>query len=68
MASEGAAAVRAGAAGCAGQGVEFRSRRSDAGRRCEAYNHLNMQLLGALQLLCNLVAWAQPSYVRQVSS
>ena len=57
------AAVRAGAAGFAGYGVEVRGRRFDAKGRCETYNHLNMELLGALQLLYNLVTWAWSSYI-----
>ena len=44
-------------------GVEVRGRRFDARDHCEGYNHLHMKLLGALQLLYNLVAWAQWRHV-----
>ena len=59
--------MRAGAAGCAGHGAEFRSRRFDVGSRYEGYNRLNMKLLGALQLPYNLVAWAQWRHVRPIT-
>ena len=61
------AAVRAGAAGFTRHEVEVRGRRFDARGRSEGYNHLHMKLLGDLQLLYNLVAWAQWRHVRPIA-
>ena len=61
------AAARAGAAGSTGHGTAGRHQFSDAAGRCEAYNHLNMKLLGVLQLLYKWVAWTQLGDVDQTA-
>ena len=50
--------ARAGAAGAAGHGTAGRRRFMAIASRYGAYNHLNIMLLGVLQLLYNMMAGA----------